>query len=75
MTTPDGRGRTHTLSDLLATVDFGNLLLNKLVALLTDVDDLAARDAELGHLGKHLFRDLGGRLVLGEGVGVVEGVV
>lgn len=34
-----------TLSDLLALVDLGNLLVKELVALLADVDDLGALSA------------------------------
>lgn len=65
----------RTLGDLLASEDLGDLLLDELVALLADVDDLAASDAELRHLGQDLLRDLACRLVLGEGVGVVDGIV
>lgn len=65
----------RTLGDLLAAVDLGNLILKQLVALLADFNDLGARDAELGNLGKHLLRDLCSGLVLGESVRVVEGVV
>ena len=64
-----------TLVDLLSAVDLGNLFLDELVALLADGDDLLAGNAELGNLGEDLLGDLGGGLVLGEGVGVVEGVI
>ena len=70
-----GSQASRTLGDLLAAVDLGELLLNELVSLLADVDNVGTSNAELGHLGQHLLRDLGGRLVLGDGVGVVEGVV
>ena len=64
-----------TLVDLLSAVDLGNLFLNEFVALLADGDDLLAGDTELGNLGEDLLGDLGGGLVLGEGVRVVEGVI
>ena len=64
-----------TLVDLLSAVDLGNLFLNELVALLADGDNLLAGDTELGNLGEDLLGDLGGGLVLGEGVGVVERVI
>lgn len=71
----DGSGVGEALGDLLAAVDLGKLLLDELVALLADVDDLLAGGNELGDLSKDLLRDLSGGLVLGEGIGVVEGVV
>lgn len=64
-----------TFGDLLSAVDLGNLLLNQLVALLADIDDLCTGHAELRHGSQNLFRDLGGSLVLGESIGVVEGVI
>lgn len=71
----DGGGVRETLGDLLATVDLGELLLDELVTLRADVDNLLAGNDELGDLSKDLLRDLSGGLVLGEGIGVVEGVV
>lgn len=71
----DGSGVGEALGDLLAAVDLGKLLLDELVALGADVDDLLAGDDELGDLSKDLLRDLSSGLVLGEGIGVVEGVV
>ena len=68
-------GKAHTLGDLLAAVDLGDLLLEDLVTLLADFDDLRTGDAELGDLGEHLLGDLRSGLVLGESVRVVEGVV
>ena len=65
----------RTLVHLLPAVDLGDLLLDQLVTLLTDLDDLGARDTELLHGGEHILGDLRGSLVLGESVGVVEGVV
>lgn len=65
----------HTLGNLLATVDLGDLFLDELVTGLADLDNLCAGDAELGDLGEDLFRDLTGSLVLGQSIGVVEGVV
>lgn len=65
----------HTLGDLLATVNLSKFLLDELVSLFAKIDDLGTGDAELGHVGQDLLGDLGGRLVLGEGVGVVEGIV
>lgn len=64
-----------TLLDLLAAVDLGHLLLDELVALLANLDDLLAGDAEVLDSSQNPLRDLGSRLVLGQGVGVVEGVV
>lgn len=64
-----------TLRDLLSTPDLANLLLKKLVALLANVDNLLAGNAEILDGSKNFFRDLGRRLVLSQGVGVVEGVV
>ena len=37
--------QVHTLGNLLAAVDLGNLLLKELVALLADVEDLLAGNA------------------------------
>lgn len=71
----DEDSSTRTLGDLLSTVDLADLLLNQLVALVADVDNLGASNAELGDLGQDLLRDLSSGLVLGEGVGVVEGVI
>jgi hypothetical protein len=65
----------EALGDLLAAVDLGKLLLDELVTLLADGDNLLAGGNELGDLSKDLLRDLSSGLVLGEGVGVVEGVV
>ena len=71
----DGGGVGEALGDLLAAVDLGKLLLDELVTLLADVNDLLAGGNELGDLSKDLLRDLSSGLVLGEGIGVVEGVV
>jgi hypothetical protein len=65
----------HTLGYLLASVNLGNLFLEELVTLLTDVDDLLASHAQLGHLGKHLLRYLSSCLILGKSIGVVEGII
>lgn len=65
----------HTLGDLLASVDLGDLLLEQLVAGLADLDILGARDDKLGHLGQDLLGDLSGGLVLGESIGVAQRVV
>lgn len=64
-----------TFGDLLSAVDLGELLLNQLVALLADVDNLGTGHAEVRHGSQDLLGDLGGGLVLGESIGVVEGVV
>ena len=37
--------QVHTLGNLLAAVDLGNLLLKELVALLANVEDLLAGNA------------------------------
>lgn len=37
-------GAVHTLADLLALVDLGQLVVEHLVALLADVDDLGTLD-------------------------------
>jgi len=71
----DSGGVREALGDLLATVDLGKLLLDELVALLADGDDLLASNAELGDLSKDLLGDLSSSLVLGESIGVVEGVI
>lgn len=68
-------GPRRTLGDLLSTVYLGDLLLEELVALLADVDDLLARDAELGHGSQDLLADLGGGLVLGQSIRVGQGVI
>lgn len=65
----------QTLVDLLSSVNLGNLFFDQLVTLLADVDDLGARDDELGHLSKNLLGDLSGGLVLGEGIWVSQRVV
>lgn len=64
-----------TLLDLLAAVDLGHFLLDELVALLANLDDLLAGDAEVLDSSQNPLRDLSSGLVLGQGVGVVEGVV
>jgi len=46
---------SHTLVDLLAAVDLGNLLLNEFVSLLADGDDLLSCNAKLGYLGQYLL--------------------
>lgn len=73
-----GRGGcgSITLRDtLLGTPDLVGLFGEELVALLTDLDDLLAGKTEVLDGGEDLLGDLGGRLVLGEGVGVVEGII
>lgn len=65
----------RTLGDLLAPIDLGDLLLDELVTLLADLDDLRAGDNKLGDFGEDLLGDLGRRLVLGQSIRVVEGVV
>jgi hypothetical protein len=64
-----------TFVDFLATEDLANFFLNQLVALLAYFHNFGARNAEFLDVGEDLLRDLGCSLVLGEGVGVVEGVV
>lgn len=64
-----------TLLNLLATPDLGNLFLEKLVTLLANVNDLLAGNAEVLDSSQNLLGDLGSSLVLGKGVGVVEGVI
>lgn len=66
---------TLTFGDLLSAVDLGNLLLKQLITLLADIDNLCTRHAELRHGSQNLFRDLGSSLILGESIGVVEGVI
>lgn len=41
-----GRWEKPTLADLLALVDLGDLLVEELVTLLTDLDDLLALKAK-----------------------------
>lgn len=65
----------RTLLNLLAAVDLGHFLLNELVALLADLDDLLAGYAEVLDSSQNPLRDFGSGLVLGQGVGVVKGVV
>lgn len=65
----------RTLCDLLATIHLGELLFNQGVALLTDLNDLRARDTELGHGSQDRFGDLCSSLVLGQGVGISQSVV
>lgn len=66
----------HTLLEiLLSSIDLGDLLVQELVALLADGHDLLASNAELGHLSQNLLGDLGGTLVLCEGIRVVQGVI
>lgn len=61
--------------DLLSSVHLGNLFLDELVSLLADIDNLGARNDELGYLSKNLLRDLSSGLVLCEGIGVGESVI
>lgn len=65
----------RTLCDLLSSVDLSNLLVQQLVALLANGHDLLASNAELGDRIQNLLGDLGGTLVLCEGIGVVQGVI
>lgn len=65
----------RTLGDLLSSVDLGDLFLDQLITLLADFDNLCAGNNQLGHLSKNLLGNLGRRLVLGQSIGVVEGVV
>lgn len=71
----DGSGVGETLVDLLSSVNLSNLFFDQLVTLLADVDDLGARDDELGDLSKNLLGDLSGGLVLGKGIWVSQRVV
>lgn len=75
MVTGDKEAHQQTLGDLLAAVNLGNLLLEQLVALLADVDNLSARDAELRHGSQDLLADLGGGLVLGQSIRVAQRVI
>jgi hypothetical protein len=71
----DGSGVGETLVDLLSSVDLGNLFLDELVSLLADIDNLGARNNELGNLSKNLLRDLSSGLVLCEGIWVSQSVI
>jgi hypothetical protein len=83
-----------TLGDLLSLVDLGDLLVEELITLLTDLDDLLSlkaksyidmsdhrqenekvRDKHTTNSLEDVVRNLRGGLVLGQGIGVVEGVV
>lgn len=64
-----------TLDNLLSAPDLGDLLSEQDVALLADVDDLLAGDAEVLDSSEDLLGNLSRGLVLGQGVGVVEGVI
>lgn len=65
-----------TLGDtLLGAPNLVGLLSEELVALLANLDDLLAGNAEVLDGGENLLGDLGGGLVLGEGVRVVEGII
>jgi hypothetical protein len=66
----------HTLLEILfSSVDFGDLLVQELVALLADGHDLLASDAELGNLIQNLLGDLGGTLILCESIRVIQSVI
>lgn len=65
----------RTLGNLLSSINLGHFLLQNLVTLLAYLDNLCAGNAELGDLGENLFGNLTGGLVLGQGIGVIEGVV
>lgn len=64
-----------TFGDLLPTPNLANLLLEELVALLANVDNLLAGNAEILDSSENLLRDLSRSLVLRQGVGVVQGVI
>lgn len=66
----------HTLLEILfSSVDFGDLVVQELVALLADGHDLLASDAELGNLIQNLLGDLGGTLILCESIRVIQSVI
>lgn len=64
-----------TLQDLLSAVDLGQFLLEESITLLANRHDGLAGSAKLGDGAEHLLGDLGGILVLGESIRVVQGVV
>ena len=66
---------SFTFSDLLPSVDFCNLFVQKLVAFLTYCHNLFARNAQLSNVLKNLLRDGSGTFVLGEGIWIIERVV
>ena len=67
--------RAFTLRDLLSTVDLCNLLVQKLVTLLADVDDLLTSNTECSDSFQNLLGDRSSALVLGKGIWVVESVI
>ena len=64
-----------TFQDLLSAIDLGNLLVQKLVTLLADVDDLLASNTEGSNSLENLLGDLSGALVLGKGIWVGKSVI
>lgn len=65
----------YTLGDLLSTPNLANLLLEELVALLANVDNFLAGKTQVLDSSENPFGNLGRRLVLGQGVGVIKGVI
>lgn len=67
--------RFHTLGNLLRLVELGSLLLELLVTGLGQAQDGGALDDGLLDGSKDLVGNGGSILVLGDGIGVGEGVV
>ena len=65
----------YTLWDLLATINFFNLLLQKLVALFADCHNLLSGNTQSRDCLQDLLRNLGRIFVFGKSVRVVQGIV
>jgi hypothetical protein len=64
-----------TFRNLLALVNLCGLGLQQLISLLAQAQKGSTRDGSLGDLGKNARRNSSGIVVLGEGIGVGDGVV
>lgn len=64
-----------TLGDLLALVDFGSFFLKELISLLTEFQELCARDTCLFNFDENFLANFGGCFELCEGVGIRQRIV
>mmetsp|Transcript_32561 Transcript_32561/g.59086 ORF Transcript_32561/g.59086 Transcript_32561/m.59086 type:complete len:252 (-) Transcript_32561:56-811(-) len=68
----DASGESNTLLNLLALVNLSNKLGHEVVTSATEVDNLGSSLAKRNNKGDGLVGDFGGRLVLGDNIGVAK---
>src|SRR5277367_6756888 len=69
------RGAADTFGDLLALVDFGSFFFEEFVSLLTEFQELCARDTCLFNFDENFLADFGRCFEFCEGVGIRQGIV